>query len=203
MATTKESTICEIYSADAIGDPVIELLSQILDGPALSAMSQTFRAIEIVGEELELAKERHPQRIHKIDEMFMTFQQQAHEMMHLREELFRSHVVEILDRVGEGVNKKELEMGTTAEVIMGLYYSSLEAPLTNAATFLYQNLLSSIIGEKAFIDMIGEKFEVYEQWPGEIAELETWARHKLRRPRMSELVGHMSDKVRQSNMFAA
>ena len=158
-------------------------LLQAIGGGTGKFLSNVFKSIQTVAEEIELAIKKYPMRADLLDPMFMEFQLQANEMAKLDNRVFRSHVHEILERVGTGVKKKDLEKGTKAEVLIALMNSSFIAPLNQSALALYERLFTDIIGKKAFTKVLGAGFSAREAYPGETNELLEWARQRVRQER--------------------
>jgi hypothetical protein len=84
--------------------------------------------------------------------------------------LYRAHVQELIARAG---TTTKLDLGTKAEVVLGLVEASLVAPLTQGGALLYERLFEAIVGERYAV----RKTEGYR---GQYDDLLREARGKVR-----------------------
>lgn len=99
-------------------------------------------------------------------------------------EVYRSHVRELLTSAKAG---RPLDVGTEAEVLIGLMYTSQVAPLTDGGALLYHYLFPRIMGQEAYTKLPGGPCE---QWAGQTQELLTEARKKVRTSRPRKVNPH-------------
>ncbi len=92
-------------------------------------------------------------------------------------DVYRSHVRELLARAKAGTR---LDLGTDAEVLLGMREASLVAPLTRHGTMLYHAAFRSALGEAAYRKLLGDIDPPREQWEGQLEEIWTEARRKVR-----------------------
>lgn len=175
-------------------------LLQAIGGGTGKFLSNVFKSIQTVAEEIELAIKKYPMQADLLDPMFMEFQLQAHEMQALDDRVFRSHVQEILERIGTRVGKKALEKGTKAEVLVALMNSSFIAPLNQSALALYEKLFTDIIGKRAFNEILGASFPARGAYPGETDELLEWARQRVRQERRTHASNSTKSKKDKGNI---
>lgn len=98
--------------------------------------------------------------------------------------VYRSHVRELIARSRAG---RRLDLGTDAEVLLGLREASLVAPLTRSGTMLYHVAFRSVMGEAAYQRLFGDSAPPRERWDGELLELWSEARRKVRTGRPKKL----------------
>lgn len=96
--------------------------------------------------------------------------------------VYRSHVRELLTRY---TKKERLDLGTEAEVLLGLVETSLKLPLNQAGAALYHALFLRVMGEEVHQRILGGDDPPHEQWKGQIEEFLYEARRKAKtgRPR--------------------
>jgi hypothetical protein len=99
-------------------------------------------------------------------------------------EVYRSHVRELLARAAAG---ERLDLGTDAEVLLGMREASLVAPLTRGGTMLYHTAFRSVMGEAVYQDLLGRREPPLELWDGQLDELWAKARRKVRTERPKKL----------------
>jgi hypothetical protein len=100
----------------------------------------------------------------------------------LHPELYRAHVRELLERYADGT---PLDVGTKAEVLVGLVAASLNAPLTRHGQLLYCHCFRECMGEAMYGRAFGDETFGREQWPGQLEEELHGARRQIKtgRPR--------------------
>lgn len=102
-------------------------------------------------------------------------------------QVYRSHVRELLRRA-KAVG--DLGLGTDAEVLLGLREASLVAPLTRGGTMLYHVVFRRVMGEAAYVELFEDRDRerwTGERWDGELDELCSEARRKVRTGRPKKL----------------
>lgn len=102
-------------------------------------------------------------------------------------EVYRSHVRELVRRAKAG---GRLDLGTEAEVLLGLREASLVAPLTRGGTMLYHATFRRVMGEAAYRELFGALAAVdapRERWDGELEELWSEARRNVKTGRPKKL----------------
>lgn len=102
------------------------------------------------------------------------------EFAHFDRRLYRSHVRELIARTRTG---ERLDLGTEAEVLIGLSYASQHAPLTRQGTMIYVRVFKKIFPGAIEIE------PPREHWEGEFEEALTDARRKVRTGRPRSLKG--------------
>lgn len=95
----------------------------------------------------------------------------------LHEDLYRSHVRELLGRHAAG---DRFDTGTTAEVLIGLMHTSFQAPLNQGGYALYHRMFRKVFGDVLTKRIFGDGPEPREMWDGQTDELEDQARRKVR-----------------------
>lgn len=97
-------------------------------------------------------------------------------------DVYRSHVRELLARFKAG---EPLDLGTTAEVLLGMVETSTKAPLNTSGAALYHSLFRRVMGEARYQRLLGDAPPPRERYDGQLEELEAEARRKVRtgRPR--------------------
>jgi hypothetical protein len=98
--------------------------------------------------------------------------------------VYRSHVRELLARAKAGTR---LDLGTDAEVLLGMREASLVAPLARRGTMLYHAAFRSVMSEATYRELLGDLHLPQEQWKGQLDELWTEARRKVRTGRPMKL----------------
>jgi hypothetical protein len=158
-------------------------------GSTGSVIGSVFEHMEIVEQELIAAMEQFPDRAEVIFHMFGQFSDMSSLIIDncMSNKLFRHHVAELLQRVGQNPPKRIMEMGTTVEVALGAYFTSLKVPLNEDGAALYEKVWIDIFGEKAFHD-IHEKgnlndVKTKESWIGATEEFFSEARRKCSKDR--------------------
>lgn len=99
----------------------------------MSSIGATLDMIGVAEDEIRAAQRRWP---NQKDVLFHSFSLVRPERgVDIHEQLYRSYVRELLDRIGSG--KGDTRDGTTAEVLLGLKEASLRAPLSHEGFALY------------------------------------------------------------------
>ncbi len=137
-----------------------------------SIIGSAFEHMEIVEQEQTAAMEQYPDRAEVIFHMFAQFSDMSGLIIEncMDNKLFRHHVAEILQRVGSNQSKRIIELGTTVEIALGAYFTSLKVPLNNDGAAIYEKMWIEIFGEKAFQDLTGKgnlnDVRAQESWAG-------------------------------------
>ena len=166
-----------------------EALIEVVGGNngTIHTIVKTLDMIEIVGEEIGKAQKRWPARADCIYESFMMFSDDSTIFQEYDLQLWRHHVREMLDRVGNPPSKKELrEIGTTAEVIVAFSKASLDAPINYDGTMAFAKLFKEVFGAAVFDKYYQKQMDGqpgYESYQGAIDELILFAKKKASRPR--------------------
>ncbi|MFG2847457.1 hypothetical protein ACGF12_30455 [Kitasatospora sp. NPDC048296] len=136
-----------------------------------------FEAMEWAEEEIEAARQRHQETAR--GPIWHSFSLMTPTLDRLKNErLYRIHVRELLERVDTG---RDTRPATDAEMMIGLLESSLQAPLTSAATCLYLRIFARALPAE-FHKTAGTALELasYESVHGPQAdEHEGWLRRQL------------------------
>lgn len=154
----------------------IDVLNAALDHLG-SSVRGAFERLGICAEECErvgIYRSMH-------SEMFMMLCP-VESMSRAQPSVYRSHARELIERYVSG---EPLDLGTKAEVLLGMVDTSLVAPLNPGGTALYHHLFRDVMGEDAYRELFGDTQPPRERWPGETAELLDEARRQVRsgRPR--------------------
>lgn len=141
-----------------------------------SVIGSVFEHMEIMEQEQTAAMEQYPDRAEVIFHMFGQFSDMSSLIIEncMSNKMFRHHVAEILQRVGQNQPKRIIELGTTVELALGAYFTSLKVPLNQDGTAIYVHLWIEIFGEKAFQDLTGKgnlnDVKAQESWVGATEE---------------------------------
>lgn len=141
-----------------------------------SLMGNVFEHMEIVEQEQTAAMEQYPDRAEVIFHMFAKFSDMSGLIIEncMDNKMFRHHVAEILQRVGSNQPKRIIELGTTVELALGAYFTSLRVPLNQDGAAIYEYLWIEIFGEKAFHDLTQKgnlnDVRTQESWAGATEE---------------------------------
>jgi len=144
-----------------------------------------FKMMEVTEEEISAAMERYPDRAGYIWNSFGMFGEDVNLFSSYSIELWRYHCRELLDRLGNPQSRKEdRELGTIAEVMIGICEASLVQPLTTDATYAYAKIFKQVFGERTLNKLLEQSgTEFYESYSGAVDELIDWARKKASKPR--------------------
>lgn len=151
---------------------MIDAAREILGG----TMAGIFDMLEVCGEEAE--------RVGDVSSELWTMLAPSEVFRGTALEVYRSHVRELLKRSKAG---GRLDLGTDAEVLLGLREASLVAPLSRSAAALYHAAFRSVMGEAAYRKLLGDVDAPRERWDGELDELWSEARRKIRTGRPKKL----------------
>ena len=72
-------------------------------------------------------------------------------------------------------------------MLLGLRDASLVAPLTRGGAALYHATFRGVMGDAAYRTLLGDVDLPGERWPGELEEVRTEARRKVRSGRPKKL----------------
>lgn len=156
-------------------DPKVEELLEFL-GPLGSDVRGLFALMGVAEEELATAKKKHPLAEFAIQKAFSILAPDAKFFIKKHTELYRAHCRELLDRIIAGASKKELRLGTRAEVLSVMSGWSLEHPLGEQGAALFFTLFAEIFPERAENDGL-----IREPWPGSTEELLEALQRKIER----------------------
>jgi hypothetical protein len=158
------------------GTSKAQALHALLPHALESALARTFRCMEVAEEEIATAKERRPEKVETLDQVFGHLCPPAL-LSDLSHEVYRAHCRELLERAANG---EKLRLGTAAEVVAALSRFSQVAPPGRIETLLYMHLFERL-------------------FPGELARLLTEAPpmrpDSYERDRMNELEHELRRKV--------
>lgn len=168
--------------------------------------------IETVEQEINKAMKRHPKRAEFIWNSFALFGNEAERFLShdMGESCWRTHVREILDRIGNPPSRKEeRDLGTLAEALIVFSECSLKAPLIEDATYAFAWLFQHVFGKDRLRQiwnnegMPGGEIEFYESWKGARDELIGEVRRKLSRdyhfPTQEEVDARRAEDLEQGN----
>ena len=151
------------------------ILREVLGEAACSEFESEFHLIEIAEGTIKRFVDRYPSHASMLNRAFMALQ--WHLRKPVRDELYRAHVQELLQRV---VEHKPLEEGTRAEALVAISDTSLRAPLVYEYAAIAEKLFLEIFGP----DALGgpEQPMFHEPWPGALEELLNELRRRIRVP---------------------
>lgn len=147
-------------------------MREILGGAASSAFERAFRHIDIAEASIRRFARKHPAHAATLNRAFLALRWQLGESV--RDELFQSHVDELLQRV---IDKEDLMEGTRAEVLIALSDGSLRGPMVRQYGALTERLFLEIFGPEA---LPTSTVEIHEPWPGASKELLCEVRRRIR-----------------------
>jgi len=136
-----------------------------------NAISRAFEMMSIAEEVISEFIRRNPEHREQINQSFSILRWSSENT--INDDLYRSHVSELLERV---VNGQELGMPTTAEKVMVIHYTSLKAPLSVQFTVLYEELFRQALPK---YDLTLDYVRHQEQWDGATREAENEVVRKL------------------------
>lgn len=147
----------------------------MLGEAACSAFESEFHLIEIAEQTIKRFVDRYPSHASLLNRAFLALQWQLR--MPVRDELYRAHAQELLQRV---VDHKPLEEGTAAEALVAISDISLRIPLVSEYAALAEKLFLEIFGP----DAIGgpDQPMFHEPWLGALEELLNELRRRIRVP---------------------
>ena len=151
-----------------------EVLSDLLGTELAGSLSNLFSQMDWAEDEVEAAQKLRPK---DADALYHSFGLLApsHPLMST-EFVYRSHVREILRRVGRG---EDTQPGTWAEIACAMHDVSLEAPIHGAAFGLYARAWNRAFPTKPFPDQADTIEHTEGLYGSQIDDLEAEARHKL------------------------
>lgn len=159
----------------SIQDPKVEELLELL-GPLGSDVRGLFALMSVAEEELAAAKREHPLAEFAIQKSFSILAPDAKFFPDKHTELYRAHCRELLGRIVAGASKKELRLGTRAEVLCVMSEWSLEhAPGPQGRALLF-TLFAEVFPERVQNDGLSR-----EPWPGATDELLGALQRKIER----------------------
>lgn len=129
-------------------EPRIKCLLEVI-GSIGDTWSGLFSLIEIANEEIAAAKSRHPLQEFAIHKAFAILSPELGMFENRNDGLYRAHCRELLDRVAAGASKKDLLLGTKAEVLSILTKWSFEHPPGERAAGLMAALFADVFPKKA------------------------------------------------------
>lgn len=148
-------------------DPKVEELLELL-GPMGPDVLGLFALMKIAEEEIRAAKERHPLAEFAIHVAFGILAPAASLFQDKHSGVYRAHCRELLDRVAASASRKELRLGTHAEVLCVMTGWSLEHSPCPQGAALLSSLFAEVFPEKA-AQQDSSLFR--EPWPGATEEL--------------------------------
>jgi hypothetical protein len=149
-------------------------MREVLGDTLSSALESVFHLIEIAEEMIKEYVKRYPSHASRLNQAFMALQ--WHLESPVRDELYRAHSMELLQRVVDG---KGLEEGTRAEVLIALSGGSVRGPLVPQYAALFEKLFLEIFGPDA---LPGSEPLLHEPWQGASEELLNELRRRIRVP---------------------
>ena len=164
--------------ANKVMEKMGDALGVFPDGD-LAVIMRTFDLMEIAEDEIGRGMDLHPGKAAEITDCF-TFARPTKYLLNTGTHLYRAHVRELVERVANGV---ELTLGTDAELVGMMSQLSLEAggPLTRSATGMmlrvFHRLFPDFTFDIAIDDLMPDRY--FEDWPGQMDELEAKARAKI------------------------
>lgn len=151
------------------------IVRQVLGEAACSAFESEFHLIEIAEQTIKRFVNRYPSHASMLNQAFLALQ--WHLRKPVRDELYRAHVQELLQRV---VEHKRLDEGTRAEALVAISDTSLRAPLAYQFAAVAEKLFLEIFGPDA---IGGPEQPMYpEPWPEALEESLNELRRKIRVP---------------------
>ena len=156
-------------------DPKVEELLGFL-GPRGPDVRGLFALMTVAEEELSAARRRHPFAEFAIQKSFALLEPDARLFVNKHAEIYRAHCRELLARVAAGASKKELRLGTRAEVLCVMTGFSLEHPPGPQGAALMSTLFVEIFPKVAQPDG-----PILEPWPGATDELLGAVQRKIER----------------------
>lgn len=146
-------------------DPRVEALLELLGGGG-DKVRGLFALIEIAEEEIGEARRRHPLAEFAIQKSFEILTPDAGLFPGRNPEVYRAHCRELLARVAAGASKKELQLGTRAEVLCVMSGLSFEHPPGPQGS-----AMMSTIFDEIFPGVAQPDGPIPEPWPGATEEL--------------------------------
>lgn len=153
------------------------LVREILGGDLCNA----FELLDICGEECERAGV-----IRTMPSEVWRMLAPSDAFAHTDTRVYRSHVRELVRRYK---TSEPYDLGTEAEVLLGLVQTSQVAPLTQGGAALYHRLFRSVVGPEAHDSVLDGMEPPRERWKGQADELLHEARRKVRTGRPRRVVG--------------
>ncbi len=161
------------------------LLNETVRGIIGRPMAHAFECMSIAGEELEasgldpVGPNRHP---HGAELWAMLAPSDIFEHCDLR--VFRAHVRELLERARTGA---PLDVGTKAEVLLGLVETSLVAPLSPTGVTIHHWLFRDIFGAEVHDKILEGSSQPAEPWAGRRDEMFAECARKVKTGRPAKL----------------
>jgi hypothetical protein len=174
LQTLPTMVTVKLVTNAAVNLSMRELLSMM--GRTGSVIASTFEHMEIMEQEQTKAMEQYPEMAETLFHMFGQFSDMSGLIIEncMSNKLFRHHVAEILQRIGSKQPPAIIRMGTTVEIALGAYFTSLKVPLDNNGMALYEYVWIEIFGEKAFHDLTKREdlanVRIQEDWVGATEE---------------------------------
>lgn len=112
-----------------------------------SFIDDIFNRQFVVWEAIDKKMAEYPEKAQLIYESFMLFSEEVDAFNDVHIVLWEDHVNELLDRIGQGAKKSELNLGTRAQIVLGCMHTSLKAPFTHEGTGFYEYLFRQIFGD--------------------------------------------------------
>lgn len=139
-------------------------------------LTKAFEMMAVAEEEISKAKEREPLQSVRFDAAFRALCPRSHLFSSRHIDLYRWHVIELLDRVSRG---EDLRPGTKAEVLGLLSETSLATPLSATAAVLMERLMDEVMPTAS--DFIWkDEWKDREEFPGATDELLAESRRAAR-----------------------
>lgn len=126
-------------------------------------ISNIFDAMEIAEEAIQWGISTYPERAEIIDCMFLNLGDEAKQFQKYGywRELYRYHAFELIDRIGRKLPKKEIEMGTLAELVTAMCEVTLRTPINIDATLVYAVAFQKVLGDEYIQHIWEEEIEYY------------------------------------------
>lgn len=150
-------------------------IREVLGEAVCSEFESVFHLIEIAEETIKRYVNRYPSQAPLLNRAFLALQ--WHLRWPVRDELYRAHARELLQRV---VEHQPLDEGTRAEALVAISDTSLRAPLVSQYAALAEKLFLEIFGPDAIGGPKQPMF--YEPWQGASEKLLNELRRRIRVP---------------------
>ena len=115
---------------------------------------------EVVWLAIEAKMEKYPEKAEILYNSLMMFADESSHFSDTRIEVWEAHVDELLERIANGATKKELNLGTQAQLLLACMYGSIKFSFNSEGTGFYEYIFRDIFGEDMWRELYaGEGME--------------------------------------------
>jgi len=144
------------------------------------AVGDAFRKMGVAEEELAAAAERYPRETwERVNDVAFALLCPNDLLRTKSDDVYAAHCRELIDRVAAGASDRALAEATDAECLALVMAQATKAPLTREYAALAHRLFCKLLGDKV-ARLLEVEDDYREAWPGELDELLSEARGKLR-----------------------